>query len=67
MTPFLIVLGLLALAVGIVLYATRRRPTRPYDQRLEQDTAWNDPVTPADRAPRADPFAAAPRQEDLRP
>lgn len=67
MTPFLIVLGLLALAVGIVLYATRRKPTRPYEQRLEQDTAWNDPVTPADRAPPADPFAAAPRQEDLRP
>ena len=39
MTTFLIVLVLLAIAVGIVLYATRRKPARPYEQRLEQDTA----------------------------
>ena len=49
MTTFLIILVLLAIAVGIVLYATRRKPARPYEQRLEQDTAWNDPVTPADK------------------
>lgn len=66
MTPFLIVLGLLALAVGIVLYATRRKPGRSYGQRLEQDTAWNDPLTSADKASPADPFAAAPHHEDLR-
>ena len=48
MTSFLIVLALLALAVGIVVWATRRRPARPYEQRLEQDTAWNDPITPAE-------------------
>lgn len=69
MTSFLIVLALLALAVGIVVWATRRTPARPYEQRLEQDTAWNDPVTPAD-APTpepADPFAGAPAREELRP
>lgn len=56
MTPTLIVLALVALAVGIVVWATRKRPSRPYEERLEQDTAWNDPITPAD----ADPFAGAP-------
>lgn len=65
MTTFLIVLVLLALAVGIVLFATRRRPGRPYEQRLEQDTAWNDPVTPADTP--ADPFAAAPPRDGSHP
>ena len=65
-TPFLIVLVLLALAVGIVFLATRRNPARPYEQRLEQDTAWNDPITPADQAP-ADPFAAAPPRQEPRP
>lgn len=74
MTSFLIVLALLALAVGIVVWATRRRPARPYEQRLEQDTAWNDPITPVDAA-RADidnavapdPFAGAPSREEPRP
>ena len=65
MTTFLIVLVLLALAAGIVLWATRRKPARPYEQRLEQDTAWNDPITPADAA--SDPFAAAPPPEETRP
>ena len=71
MTSFLIVLALLALAVGIVVWATRRKPARPYEQRLEQDTAWNDPVTPADAAPAdidnavaPDPFAGAPSRPD---
>ena len=66
MTTILIVLALLSVAVGIVLWATRKTPTRPHEQRLEQDTAWNDPVTPAGTTP-ADPFAAAPKFEDPRP
>ena len=66
MTTILIVLALLAVAVGVVMFATRRKPARPYEQRLEQDTAWNDPITPDDKAP-ADPFAAAPKREDPRP
>ena len=53
MTTILIVLALLAVAVGVVMFATRRKPARHYDQRLEQDTAWNDPITPADKAPAA--------------
>ncbi|WP_309627612.1 hypothetical protein [Brevundimonas sp.] len=60
MIPTLIVLGLLALGVGIVAFATRRTETRQ-DVVVDQDTAWNDPVTPANTAPvEADPFANAP-------
>ena len=63
MTPTLIVLALAALGVGIVVWATRKKPARPYEQRLDQDTAWNDSVPPADTSPVTpthDPFAAAP-------
>lgn len=48
MNTTLIVLALLAAGVAVVVWVVRRQPARPYDQRLEQDTAWNDPVTPAD-------------------
>lgn len=52
MSAILIVLVLAALGVGVAAWATRRRPSRPYEQRVEQDTAWNDPVTPApDKTP----------------
>lgn len=64
MIPTLIVLGLLALGVGIVAFATRRPSTRQ-DVIVDQDTAWNDPITPANAAPvEEDPFAHAP---DLTP
>ena len=64
MIPTLIVLGLLALGVGIVAFATRRPATRQ-DVLVDQDTAWNDPITPANAAPvEDDPFAHAP---DLTP
>lgn len=60
MIPTLIVLGLLALGVGIVAFATRRPSTRQ-DVLVDQDTAWNDPITPANAAPiEDDPFAHAP-------
>ena len=60
MIPTLIVLGLLALGVGIVAFATRRPATRQ-DVVVDQDTAWNDPITPANAAPvKDDPFAHAP-------
>lgn len=60
MIPTLIVLGLLALGVGIVAFATRRPSTRQ-DVIVDQDTAWNDPITPAGAAPvQDDPFAHAP-------
>ena len=61
MVPTLIVLGLLALGVGIVAFATRRTPTRIDGQRMDNDTAWADPAAPAAaEADPADPFAHAP-------
>ncbi len=65
MTPFLIVLGLLTLAVGIVLWATRHTPARPAQPRPEPDTRRNDPAAPAD-VPPSDPFASAPPREEPR-
>ncbi len=60
MIPTLIVLGLLALGVAIVAFATRRPATRQ-NLAVDDDTAWNDTVTPADAsAAPADPFAHAP-------
>ena len=60
MIPTLIVLGLLALGVAIVAWATRRPSTRE-DVIVEQDTGWNDPIAPANVDPVAnDPFAHAP-------
>ena len=49
MTTALILLVLLALAGVIIYLATRRKDPRPYSQHLEQDTAWNDPITPTDK------------------
>lgn len=50
MVPTLIVLGLLALGVVIVAYATRRQPKQG---QTEQDTAWNDEFTPAGKTSHA--------------
>lgn len=57
MVPTLIVLGLLALGVAIVAFATRRSATRQ-DVVVDQDTAWAEPEQPVE--PAADPFAHAP-------
>jgi hypothetical protein len=59
-TTILIVVVLLALGVGIVVWATRRKPAEgPAPLRDEGDTAWNDPVAPPD--------AAAPPRSDTEP
>ena len=64
MIPTMIVLGLLALGVAIVALATRRPETRQ-DVVVDQDTAWNDPITPSNAGHvEADPFTHAP---DLTP
>jgi hypothetical protein len=54
MTATLIVLALGALGVGIVVWATRRKPDQTSNAPREADTAWNDPVTPTppDETPR---------------
>jgi hypothetical protein len=51
MTTILIVLVLLAAAVGIVVWATRRKPDQTSNAPHESDTGWNDPVTPAETLP----------------
>lgn len=51
MAPILIILALAALGVGIVVWATRRKPDRSYENSLERDTAWNDPVHPIEAKP----------------
>ena len=60
MVPTLIVLGLLALGVGIVAFATRRPATRE-DVIVDNDTAWGNSMTSAAEPAQADPFAHAPR------
>ena len=68
MTPFLIVLALLALAVGIVLWATRGTAGRPDQPRREPGVGAVEPhsAPTADPAP-ADPFASAPPRREPHP
>jgi len=62
MTPTLIVLGLLAIGVAIVAFATRHRgPGAP--AAVDPETGWNDPITPANSGSGDDPFAHAPTPE----
>ena len=70
MSTTLIVLVLAAIAVGIVVWATRRKPSATTTAPREADTAWNDPVTPgapARPAPRAETHTDALPPEDPRP
>jgi hypothetical protein len=53
----LIVLVLGAIAVGIVVWTTRRKPDSNSNAPRESDTAWNDPVAPT----------ASPMDPDKRP
>ncbi|QBX37783.1 hypothetical protein E4M02_07755 [Brevundimonas sp. S30B] len=55
METLLIILALGAIAVGVIVWISRRKPERDYGQRLEQDTAWNDPVH-SDEQPTVDPI-----------
>lgn len=47
MDTLLIILVLGAIAVGIVIWATRRKPKASGPLPDEADTAWNDRITPA--------------------
>lgn len=66
MAPTLIVLALVALGVGIVVWATRKKPGATPTGPREADTAWNDPVTPGETLP-ADAPAPAASSEEHRP
>jgi hypothetical protein len=45
MAPTLIVLLIAAVAIGVVVWFVRRKSERPYEESLDQDTAWNDTMT----------------------
>jgi len=49
MAPTLILIVLAVAAIVGVVWYTRRKPARPYEERSDQDTAWNDPVDPERR------------------
>ena len=52
MTPTLIVLLLVILAVVAVVWVVKKGPAHTPRPGEDQDTAWNDPITPADRERR---------------
>lgn len=61
MTAILIAVVLLALGVGIVAWATRRKgATTTSNAPLESDTAWNDPLTPGEPARPTPPDESRP-------
>ena len=62
MIPTLIVLGLLAVGVAIVAFATRRSASAT-PAPVDPETGWNDPITPANVSKKDDPFAHAPAPE----
>jgi hypothetical protein len=48
MMPTLIVLLLVILAVAAVVWVVRKGPAHTARPGEDQDTAWNDPITPAE-------------------
>jgi len=63
MAPTLIVLALAALGVAIVVWAVRKRPGSTTTGPKENDTAWNDPVTPGETLPSDRQRPARPFEE----
>lgn len=45
MTAILIAVVLAVAAVALFVWAAGRKPSRPNNERQDEDTAWNDPVT----------------------
>jgi len=52
MLPTFIVLLLVVVAVAAIVWVVRKGPNHVPRPGEDQDTAWNDPITPADRHPR---------------
>jgi len=52
MLPTIIVLLLVVVAAAAIVWVVRRGPKHVPRPGEDQDTAWNDPITPADRDPR---------------
>lgn len=57
MDTLLIILLLGAIALGVAIWIARRsKPARPPEQQMDQDTAWNDPVTAEEIDPEKKPL-----------
>ena len=48
LTPTLIVLLLVILVVAAIVWVVRKGPAHTPRPGEDQDTAWNDPITPAE-------------------
>lgn len=59
MMPTLIVLLLVILAVVAIVWVVRKGPAHTPRPGEDQDTAWNDPITPAE--PHSRPHDPEPR------
>jgi hypothetical protein len=56
MDTLLIILVLGAIALGAAVWIARRsKPARPPEQQMDQDTAWDDSVKPADTSSNETP------------
>ena len=61
MTPTLIVLLLVIVAVVAIVWVVRRQPPHAPRPGEDQDTAWNDPITPAESGHHHPPHKPEPR------
>ncbi len=61
MTPTLIVLVLVILAVIAIVWVVRKSPAHTPRPGEDQDTAWNDPITPAESGHHNRPHEPEPR------
>ncbi|AYG95264.1 hypothetical protein D8I30_08790 [Brevundimonas naejangsanensis] len=62
MMPTVIVLLLVIVALAAVVWVVRRGPPHVPHTGEDQDTAWNDPITPADEEDEAEP-PLSPRED----
>ena len=61
MMPTLIVALLVILAVAAVVWVVRKGPAPTPRADEDQDTAWNDPITPAEPSRPSQPHKPEPR------
>jgi len=61
MMPTLIVALLVILAVAAVVWVVRKGPAHTPRPDEDQDTAWNDPITPAEPSRPSQPHNSEPR------
>jgi len=62
MMPTVIVLLLVIVAVAAIVWVVRRGPPHVPHRGEDDDTAWNDPITPADEEDEAE-HGLSPRED----